>query len=208
MAAASRARKVGKIAVEVGVVGTGNVSLEPGAFACGRVGQIEAAVDLVAMTWLGSLPALNDEDRIVGQVRDWIVRHLGQMIVYGDHADNDVPYIPSVTKGIRHKRWVLLTETDFHLLSVTSSLSGTINLSSGAATLARKGNETWTVRLSFDPVNLGALSDGLQISSDDPDEAVTTVALTGIGQRAQDIQALDSVAPSTDLRLDFGGTPQ
>ena len=60
-----------------------------------------------------SLPALNDEDRIVGQVRDWIVRHLGQMIVYGDHADNDVPYIPSVTKGIRHKRWVLLTETDF-----------------------------------------------------------------------------------------------
>lgn len=75
--------------------------------------EIEAAVDLVAMTWLGSLPALNDEDRIVGQVRDWIVRHLGQMIVYGDHANNDVPYIPSVTKGIRHKRWVLLTETDF-----------------------------------------------------------------------------------------------
>lgn len=77
------------------------------------VDEIEAAVDLVAMTWLGSLPALNDEDRIVGQVRDWVVRHLGQMIVYGDHAHNDAPYIPSVTKGIRHKRWVLLTETDF-----------------------------------------------------------------------------------------------
>ena len=75
--------------------------------------EIEAAVDLVALTWLGSLPALNDEDRIVGQVRDWIVRHLGQMIVYGDHADSDQPFIPSVTKGIRHKRWILLTETDF-----------------------------------------------------------------------------------------------
>ena len=100
----------------------------------------------------------------------------------------------------------LLTGTDFHLLSVTSSLDGAVNLSSGAATLAQKGNETWTIRLSFDPVNLGALSDGLQINSDDPDEAVTTVALTGIGQRAPDIQALDSVAPSGDLRLDFGGT--
>lgn len=77
------------------------------------VDEIQAAVDLVAMTWLGSLPALNDEDRIIGQVRDWVVRHLGQMIVYGDHAHNDAPYIPSVTKGIRHKRWVLLTETDF-----------------------------------------------------------------------------------------------
>ena len=100
----------------------------------------------------------------------------------------------------------LLTGTDFHLLSVTSSLDGAVNLSSGAATLAQKGNETWTIQLSFDPVNLGALSDGLQINSDDPDEAVTTVALTGIGQRAQDIQALDSVAPSGDLCLDFGGT--
>lgn len=75
--------------------------------------EIAAAVDLVAMTWLGSLPALNDEDRIVGQVRDWIVRHLGQMIVYGDHADHDEPFIPRETKGIRHKKWILLTETDF-----------------------------------------------------------------------------------------------
>ena len=48
--------------------------------------QIEAAVDRVTLTWLDSLPALNDEDRIVGQIRDWI---------------------------IRHQRWILLTETEF-----------------------------------------------------------------------------------------------
>ena len=76
--------------------------------------QIEAAVDLVAMTWLDSLPALNDEDRIVGQIRDWIIRHMGQMIRYVDETGHeDEPYIPSVTKGIRHRRWILLTETDF-----------------------------------------------------------------------------------------------
>lgn len=76
--------------------------------------EIEAAVDLVAMTWLGSLPTLNDEDRIVSQVRDWVIRHLGQMIRYRDDTEHeDEPYIPSVTKGIRHRRWILLTETDF-----------------------------------------------------------------------------------------------
>lgn len=76
--------------------------------------EIEAAVDLVAMTWLDSLPALNDEDRIVGQIRDWVIRHLGQMIRYGDETGHEhEPYIPSVTKGIRHRRWILLTETAF-----------------------------------------------------------------------------------------------
>jgi hypothetical protein len=78
------------------------------------VDEIDAAIKLVAMTWLDSLPLLNDEDRIVGQVRDWVIRHLGQMIRYGEEiGDENVPYIPSVTKGIRYRRWTLLTEADF-----------------------------------------------------------------------------------------------
>ena len=76
--------------------------------------EIDAAIKLVAMTWLDSLPVLNDEDRIVGQVRDWVIRHLGQMIRYGEEiGDENAPYIPSVTKGIRYRRWTLLTEADF-----------------------------------------------------------------------------------------------
>ncbi|MBK7647602.1 MAG: DUF927 domain-containing protein [Betaproteobacteria bacterium] len=76
--------------------------------------DIQSAIEAVTLAWLNALPPLNDEDQIVGQVRDWIIRHMGQMIRYVDETGHeDEPYIPSVTKGIRHRRWILLTETDF-----------------------------------------------------------------------------------------------
>lgn len=76
--------------------------------------DIQSAIEVVTLAWLNALPPLNDEDQIVGQVRDWIIRHLGQMIRYTDDTGHeDEPYIPRETKGIRHRRWILLTETDF-----------------------------------------------------------------------------------------------
>lgn len=99
----------------------------------------------------------------------------------------------------------LLSGADFRVLAITSSLSGTVNLSAGPAQIARKGAEAWTVAVAFDPAALGSLSDGLRITSDDPDEGETTVSLLGRGLTVQDIRATDSVAPGNDLALDYGG---
>lgn len=79
---------------------------------------IQSAIERVTLAWLNALPSFNDEDQIVGQVRDWIIRHLGQMIVYREdpgyeHEQEPFPFIPSVTKGIRHRRWILLTDSAF-----------------------------------------------------------------------------------------------
>lgn len=81
-------------------------------------GEIQTAIEVVTLAWLNALPSLNDENQIVGQVRDWIIRHLGQMIVYREdpgyeHEQEPFPFIPSVTKGIRHRRWILLTDSAF-----------------------------------------------------------------------------------------------
>jgi hypothetical protein len=76
----------------------------------------------------------------------------------------------------------LLTGTQFKIVSVTSSIQGTLNLSSGPATLAAGGVETWDIQVTFDPLVLGLLNDGLQILSNDPNNPVFTLSLQGQGQ--------------------------
>jgi len=99
----------------------------------------------------------------------------------------------------------LINGTNFTLLSINSSVQGSIDLSTGAATLAEQNAETWTVNVRFDPVALGHLADGIEIRSDDPDDPVVTVTLTGKGLTWPDVRIADGVDPQSDRAADFGG---
>ena len=76
--------------------------------------EIQAAVETVALAWLRAQPVLSADGQLVEQLRDWVIRHMGQMIKYADvmPGQHEV-FIPTITKGIRYKRWILLTEADF-----------------------------------------------------------------------------------------------
>lgn len=100
----------------------------------------------------------------------------------------------------------LLTGTVYSIVSITSSTQGTIDLSAGTATLAPDETETWSIVVDFDPVVLGQADDGIEIQSDDPDEAIITVSLTGKGLAPMDIAVTDSVLPDNDLSIAFTDT--
>jgi len=100
----------------------------------------------------------------------------------------------------------LLTGTAYTLVSITSSTQGVINLSSGTATIAPDDTETWDIVVDFDPASLGQIDDGIEIQSDDPDEATINVSLTGKGLTPMDISVTDSVLPDNDLNIAFTDT--
>lgn len=96
--------------------------------------------------------------------------------------------------------------TQYELVSISSDTQGAINLSTGSATVAEYGAEMWTITVKFDPLTINQHDDGLEIHSDDPDEANLVVSLTGMGLTPMDIEVLDSSGTPTDLSIDFGGT--
>ncbi|WP_309380272.1 choice-of-anchor D domain-containing protein [Cerasicoccus frondis] len=100
----------------------------------------------------------------------------------------------------------LLDGTSYSLVSLVSDVQGAIDLANGSASLAGANAETWTATLNFDPSALGQIDDGLQILSDDPDESIVTVSLTGSGVTAMDISVTDSLAPTDDRILSFPAT--
>lgn len=100
----------------------------------------------------------------------------------------------------------LLTGTTYSLVAITSSIQGAINLTSGTATIAPEGAETWDIVVNFDPATLGQLDDGIEVQSDDPDEATITVNLTGQSLAPMDIEVKDSDAPDSDLNIVFADT--
>ncbi len=65
-----------------------------------------------------------------------------------------------------------------------------------------------TFNVTFTPGSVGAFSDSLDIPSNDADEAVTTVALSGTGSAAPEptISVTDTVAPVDDNLVPFGST--
>ena len=95
----------------------------------------------------------------------------------------------------------LISGTNFSVVSITSSVAGAVNLAAGPATVAKKGGEIWSIRLRFDPRDTGVVSDGLRVSSDDPDEGTLIVSLSGVGQVVQDVTVLAPLGGA----LDFGG---
>jgi YD repeat-containing protein len=94
----------------------------------------------------------------------------------------------------------VLGGTNFHVVSVTSSLGGTVNLAAGSAALAPASGETWTVGLSFDPLAIGTLTDTLSITSDDPVNPTLTVALSGQGV----VPTVTAVYPSQAIHVSAG----
>lgn len=72
--------------------------------------QVDEAVQRVALAWLEALPPLNEEERIVAQIRDYLTRYQGQIVNY-DAVQ--IASLPSVTRAIAHKDWVLFTESGF-----------------------------------------------------------------------------------------------
>jgi hypothetical protein len=100
----------------------------------------------------------------------------------------------------------LTSATHFKITSVVSNTAGTINLSTGTATLAQASAETWTVNLAFDPTAAGALSAQLQILSNDPAQGSISIALSGTGLSQPGIEAADSAGVTNDRAIDFGPT--
>lgn len=72
--------------------------------------QVDADVQAAALTWLEELPPLDEGDRIVAQVRDYVIRYQGQIINYDNSTS---PVLPPQTRAIAHKDWVLFTESGF-----------------------------------------------------------------------------------------------
>ncbi len=94
----------------------------------------------------------------------------------------------------------LLAGTDFQIVSVVSSTSGTVNLSAGSATLAPTSNETWTVTLRFDPRSTATLTDTLRITSNDPVNPTVNVTLTGQGV----VAVVNAVYPAQAINVSAG----
>jgi YD repeat-containing protein len=75
----------------------------------------------------------------------------------------------------------LVTATGFSIKSVVSSTHGTINLSTGSASIAASQTETWTVTVGLDPTSNSSYSGTLDIASNDPVTPTYALALTGTG---------------------------
>jgi hypothetical protein len=75
----------------------------------------------------------------------------------------------------------VLGGTAFQITSIVSSVSGSVDLSAGLATIAARSAETWTVTLQFDPTVAAPASDTLRILSDSPGESTVNIALAGEG---------------------------
>ncbi len=90
---------------------------------------------------------------------------------------------------------VTLPTSPFSIPMATDTCSG--------QTLASSASCTFIVR--FAPVISGSFSDSVDIPSNDPDELVVTVNLTGTGVPVPtpDITVTDSVPPGDDLRIPF-----
>jgi RHS repeat-associated protein len=99
----------------------------------------------------------------------------------------------------------LLTGAPYSVVSVTSSTQGALNLAAAARTMAAGGAETWAVAVKFDPAATGLLKDGLQVRSNDPDESVFTVSLTGQGVQPMQLAVTDSSGSPTDRAVAFPG---
>ena len=86
----------------------------------------------------------------------------------------------------------LSTGTQFKINSIVSSAQGTINLASGTATIAASRAETWDIKITFDPLVLGVLNDGLKILSNDSNNPTFTVPLVGQGSSPAQLAVSDS----------------
>ncbi len=97
----------------------------------------------------------------------------------------------------------LLTGNHYTVVSVTSSTQGVLNLATGSLTMAAGGTETWDVVLKFDPTAAGLLMDGLRVASNDPDEAIFPVSLTGRGLQSMHLVVTDSSGVTNDHAVAF-----
>lgn len=86
----------------------------------------------------------------------------------------------------------LLAGTQFKTNSITSNPHGTINLSSGSKTIDPKGAETWDIKVNFDPSAFGALTDTLQILSNDPNQPTLSIPVQGQGVTAAQLVVSDA----------------
>lgn len=92
----------------------------------------------------------------------------------------------------------------FLIESLNSSLHGPVSLPVTSYPLPPGNAESLLVTVKFDPAQVGAAGDSLEISSDVSGGDTRTVALTGTGLLPGDIEITDSVAPGNDLAVAFG----
>jgi YD repeat-containing protein len=99
----------------------------------------------------------------------------------------------------------LLTGTQFRIASITSSHQGLIYLTNGPATIAANKSETWDIKITFDPLALGALNDALQILSSDPNNPTFTLPLQGQGLKAAQLVVSDAAGVISNRTETFSG---
>ena len=139
----------------------------------------------------------NDRDVVFGSIHaDGVNRQLTRQIV----TLKNVGQMPLV---VNQNGLLLVNGTQFRIESLTSSISGDVNLASGSATIAPNSTETWTVKLLFDPGLFGSLTDTLRIQSNDLTSPLTSVSLTGTGLNQSSLLITDSDPPHNDLSQSF-----
>ncbi|HNT78296.1 MAG TPA: choice-of-anchor D domain-containing protein, partial [Anaerolineae bacterium] len=82
--------------------------------------------------------------------------------------------------------------SDLHVthIALTGDDPAAFVIASGGAAVTMTNGSTHTVQVAFDPVSVGAVSATLTIQSDDSDEAIVNVALSGVGTSVSDIYTL------------------
>jgi len=74
---------------------------------------------------------------------------------------------------------------DYSISGIVSSVSGPVDLSTGPDAIESLGAETWTVDLILDPTSNGEVTNRLDITSNDSDEPLVSIALNGEGVQPQ-----------------------
>jgi RHS repeat-associated protein len=121
-----------------------------------------------------------------------------QTVTLSDSAARSILKVPQ--NGIS-----VLGGTSFHIVGINSNLlSQAASVSGGISYIAANNSETWTIQVAFDPVANGALTDTLQIQTDDPINPTIDVALTGTGTPVPNLVVTDSVPPANDQIVNFG----
>ena len=125
---------------------------------------------------------------------------------HGDYKDTTTISFENIGSGpltVNQNGISLLNGVNFSVVSITSSTQGSINLSSGQASIAPGGAEIWNVVVQFDPLSLGVLNDGLQVASSDPNQPDFVAPLQGTGVSPMQLEILNASGTSNINTVPF-----
>jgi hypothetical protein len=148
----------------------------------------------VSMTGTGTVAAVPDIT-----VTDSVAPNTDLLVPYGDV---NVGSVVTETVTVTNNGGAALNISAVGALAAPFSI-----VTDGCAGQSLAPTVACTISVRYSPVATGPLPETLDISSNDPDEAIVTVALSGTGVTpipVPNVVVTDSAAPTTDLQVPFG----